>query len=323
MNKSNKTIIKHIPDYLDYLEIEKGLSNLSQQNYQRFLNKFIDWVETKHLTKLAPHQLTSEHLWQYRLFLSRHQAPSTKQMLKKSTQNYYLIALRGLLSFFTERDIQSLPADKIKLAKDSREKSVKFLSLEQIEKLLLAPNMATKIGLRDRSILEVLFSTGLRVAELVNLNREQFNSKEIKKHPDKDLELGIVGKGNRPRTIYFSPRSLYWIVKYLESRQDTDPALFIHYRAPKKVDSLRLTARSMERLVRKYSLLAGLPIATTPHTIRHSYATDLLAQGVDLRAIQEFLGHRNIVTTQIYTHVTNKQLKEIHQKYHSKRVLKD
>jgi site-specific recombinase XerD len=318
MKKSNQPIIKHIPYFLDYCEIEKGLSNKTQENYQRYLNKFIMWLKKNKKEGLLPHELTSEDVWAYRLYLSRH-TDEKGRPLKKVTQNYYLIALRALLSYFTAKDIVSLPADKITLPKDVRaEKTVKFLNLEQIERLLLAPNTKTLIGLRDRVILETLFSTGLRIAELVALNREQFANIKNKK----DLELGIIGKGGHPRTVYFSERALSWLKKYLETRKDKDKALFIHYRAPADSET-RLTPRSIERIVKKYAILAGVPVFTTPHTIRHSYATDLLTQGVDLRTIQEFLGHRSIATTQIYTHVTNKRLRDIHRQFHSGKDLKE
>ena len=224
-----------------------------------------------------------------------------------------MIALRSLLNFFADRDITSLPAEKIKLARDaSKEKSINFLKLEQIEKLLLSPNIKTLVGLRDRAILETLFSTGLRVSELVSLNVEQFNSINNKM----DLEIQIIGKGKKPRTVYFSERALEWLKKYLKTRKDVDKALFLNYRS-RTGSERRLTVRSIERLVKKYVKIAGLPLTTSPHTLRHSYATDLLEQGVDLRLIQEFLGHSNIATTQIYTHVTNKKLKDVHREFHS------
>jgi len=323
MKKSTLSIIEHIPDFLDYCEIEKGLSSKTQENYKRYLDRFIAWLKSAEKKGLLPHQLTPENIWDYRLYLSRKHRIKTKNLkksknLKKITQNYYLIALRALLSYFIARDIQSIPPEKIKLPKDAKkDKTVKFLTLGQIKKLLDAPNPKTKNGLRDKVILETLFSTGLRVAELVSLNREQFEN--IKN--EKDFELGIVGKGERPRTVYFSERALEWLKKYLENRKDKEKALFINYRARKNSDS-RLTTRSIERIVKKYSILAGVPISTTPHTIRHSMATDLLSQGVDLRTIQEFLGHKNIVTTQIYTHVTNKRLRDIHRKFHSGKNLK-
>jgi len=317
MKKSNIPIIKHIPDFLDYCEVEKGLSNRTQENYQHYLKKFVLWLKSSKKDNLLPHQLTTEDIWNYRLYLSRFRDEKGRS-LKKITQNYYLIALRAFLSYFTAKDIVSLPANKIILPKDVKtEKTVKFLNLDQIEKLLLSPDIRTIKGLRDRAILEALFSTGLRIAELVSLNREQFNNIKQKK----DLEIGIIGKGNRPRTVYFSERALFWVKKYLESRKDKEKALFIHYKSRKGVDS-RLTARSIERIVKRYVVLAGVPIFTTPHTIRHSMATDLLTQGVDLRTIQEFLGHKSIVTTQIYTHVTNKRLRDIHRQFHSGKKLK-
>ena len=316
MKKSQKPIIEHIPDVLDYCEIEKGLSNNTQENYHRYLQRFVEWLEKNNKKDLLPHQLSNEDIWDYRLYLSR-KYKHRGQALKRITQNYYLIALRALLSYFSDKDIVSIPSDKIKLPRDARaEKTVKFLNLEQIEKLLLAPNIKNKIGLRDRAILETLFSTGLRVAELVALNRDQFANIENKK----DLELSIVGKGDVPRIVYFSERALSCIKKYLEIRQDKEKALFVNYRGKKTFS--RLTRRSMERIVKQYAILAGVPIFTTPHTLRHSMATDLLTQGVDLRTIQEFLGHKSILTTQIYTHITSKRLRDIHRKYHSGKKLK-
>jgi site-specific recombinase XerD len=307
MEKSQKPLSQYLTDFLDWLDIEKGLSNKSQENYSRFLKKFIDWLKKNNLEDLKPHELSPAHIWEYRVFLSRH----AKKPLKKSTQNYYLIALRSFLNYFANRDILCLPAEKIKLAKDKHEKTVHFLNLEQIEKLLSMPNLKTKSGLRDRAILETLFSTGLRIAELVSLNREQIRIKPSTKY----LELGIIGKGNRPRTVYFSERAIYWLKRYLDTRKDNEKALFVNYQGRKNA-SRRLTDRSIERNIKKYALLAGLPSNTTPHTLRHSFATDLLSQGVDLRLIQEFLGHRNIVTTQIYAHVTNRRLRDIHRKFH-------
>ena len=318
MKKSSTPIIKHIPDFLDYCEVEKGLSDRTQENYQHYLQKFVSWLKKTRKEALLPHELTTEDIWAYRLYLSRH-TDERGHSLKKITQNYYLVALRALLGYFTAKDIVSLPADKITLPKAAMaEKTVKFLNLDQIERLLLAPDTKTIPGLRDRAILEALFSTGLRIAELVALNREQFTNIKDKK----DLELGIIGKGSHPRTVYFSERALSWLKKYLETRKDKEKPLFIHYKARKDSEA-RLTARSIERIVKKYAILAGVPVFTTPHTLRHSMATDLLTQGVDLRAIQEFLGHRSILTTQIYTHVTNKRLRDIHRQYHSGKNLKD
>ncbi len=311
-----KPIIKYLRDYLDYLEIEKGLSPKSQENYARFLNRFFKWLNDNNLSELEPQDLDSDHIWRYRLHLSRHIDPQTKKVLKKSTQNYYLIALRGLLDFFLEKGIDSLPSGKIKLAKDKSEKEVKFLNLEQIKKLLNAPSGSSLPVLRDKAILETLFSTGLRVAELVALNRDQ-----IKIGPKIEyLEVVISGKGEKIRPVYFSKRALEALKAYLDKRTDLDPALFINFKPgiEKTNESRRLTTKSIQDIVKKYIKIAGLPVMATPHTLRHSFATDLLSQGVDLRLVQEFLGHKNITTTQVYTHVTKKQLRDIHKKIHDR-----
>ncbi len=319
MENSNIPAIKHIPNFLDYCEIERGLSSKTQENYGRYLKKFSDWLINTHHENIKPHEITPELVWDYRLYLARFKDASTGKVLSKLTQNYYLIALRSLLGYFSAKDIISLPADKIQLPKDAKNSSnVKFLTLEQIEKLLLAPNIDSVDGVRDRAILEVLFSTGLRIAELIALNKEQFKNIENKE----DLEISVIGKGNHTRTVYFSQRALSWIKKYLQSRDDEEKALFTNYRRRKDSDS-RLTARSVERIVKKYTTLSNIPFFTTPHTLRHSMATDLLNQGVDLRIIQEFLGHRNIATTQIYTHVTNKKLRDVHRQFHSGKDLKE
>ena len=317
MKKNQKPLPDHLSDFLDWLDIEKGLSSKSQENYNRFLKKFLDWLKSNNLKGLKPHELTTDHIWKYRVFLSRRYFPKTKIPLKKTTQNYYLIALRSFLNYFTDRDILSLPAEKIKLAKDRGEKQVSFLNLEQLEKLFSAPDVSKKQGLRDRAILEALFSTGMRIAELVSLNRDQ-----IKINPGiKELEVGIIGKGSKVRTVYFSERALSWLSKYIKTRNDDDKALFINYRS-KKGTPRRLTPRSIEKNMKKYVAISGVPITITPHAMRHSFATDLLNQGVDLRILQEFLGHKSIAATQIYAHVTSKKLREIHQKFHSGRKLK-
>lgn len=316
MKKDNRPISQHLVDFLEYLAVEKGLSNKTQENYKMFLKKFFKWLKQNNLVNLKPHELTEEHIWKYRLWLSRLINKSKKTPLKKSTQNYYLISLRAFLNYFAERNILSLPAERIKLAKIKEERSIKFLTLEQIKKLLEAPDISTPIGLRDRAILETLFSTGLRVAELVNLNRDQLKIKP----QIKDLEISITGKGNRIRTVYLSERAIKYLRDYLATRVDNEKALFVNYRRQKN-SPRRLTARSVEKIVKKYALLAGIPAWTTPHTLRHSFATDLLMQGVDIRTVQEFLGHKNITTTQVYTHVTNPHLREIHRKFHSGRKL--
>lgn len=314
-----KTIIKYLIDFLDYSEIEKGLSTKTQENYTRFLRKFFSWLEASGFSDLRPAALTPEHIWQYKVHLSRHADPKTKKTLKKSTQNYYLIALRSLLEFFVEKDISSLPPSKVKLAKDKSDKEIKFLKLEQLASLLAAPSHETIIGLRDQAILETLFSTGLRVAELAALSREQIRIKGL----GDDLEIAVVGKGSKIRTVYFSARAVRALKAYLDERKDFDEALFINYRpgSAGSTATRRLTVKSIEDIVKKYVKITGLPVMATPHTLRHSFATDLLNQGVDLRTVQEFLGHSNIATTQIYTHVTNKQLRDIHRKVHEGRNL--
>lgn len=317
MNNSTKPIIKHVNDFLDYCEIEKGLSPVSIQNYHNFLKVFIVWLENTKLTELKPHELTPEHIWDYRLYLSRKQ-DKNGVCIKKTTQNYYLIALRNLLSFFATRDIISLPSDKIKLPKlTDKDKAIKFLRFDQVEKLLSIPDLMTNEGKRDRAILEILFSTGMRVSELTSLNIRMFNIKELQKKKADELELSISGKGGSTRVVYFSERSLEWLSKYLTTRKDMFPPLFINYKKDKNDDEHRLTSRSIARLVGKYATMAGLSVDATPHTLRHSFATDLLTHGADMRSVQELLGHKNIMTTQIYTHVTNPQLRNIHKKFHS------
>ncbi|KKS39887.1 hypothetical protein A3E04_03675 [Candidatus Kuenenbacteria bacterium RIFCSPHIGHO2_12_FULL_42_14] len=314
MENSNKAVKDHLTDFLEYCAIVKGLSNKTQENYTLFLNKFFNYLKKENKSNIKPHELTSEDLWNYRLYLSRAKYGKNRNPLSSNTQHYYLIALRALLFYFADKDINCLPAMKIKLSKkfSDNKKTVKFLKLDQIERLLQCPDLKFKQGLRDRAILEILFSTGLRVAELVSLNISQLNLKA------KDMELSIIGKGNKARTVYLSNRAMLWLKKYLDTRKDNSPALFINYRPSSDIDDeKRLTPRSVERVVKHYVKLTGLPIFTSPHTIRHSYATDLLSQGADLRAIQEMLGHSSITTTQVYTHVTNKRLKDIHKKFHS------
>lgn len=312
MEKSNKTIIEHIPEFLEYLDIEKGLSHTSQTTYTRLIDKFRQWLKDNNLDSLKAHQFKTDHIWKYRVFLSRQYNKNTHQPLKKCSINYYLIVLRNLLNYFTDRDVLSLPAEKIKLIKEKEEKAIKFLSLKQIKELLSSPETSNHIGLRDQAVLEVLFSTGLRVAELVSLNRDQIKIENL----DNELEINVVGKGGRIRPVYLSSRALKVLKNYLETRKDEDKALFINYKGPKSA-SRRLTTRSIENIVRKYILKAGISIQASPHTLRHSFATDLLMQGVDLRIVQEFLGHQNIATTQIYTHITSKKLKDVHKKFHS------
>lgn len=309
----HKPLPQHLNDFLEYCEVEKGLSINSVKNYSRFVQKFFAWLRNQKLDKLSPENLTESHVSKYRIWLSRRPniVRRASPTLHPSTQIRYLIALRSFLSYFHEKNIPTLPTEKIKLPKDRKERLIKFLDVKQLRRLFDAPDTEAARGLRDRALLETLFSTGLRVAELVSLNIKQLESGLN----SNDFELSILGKGGYPRVVYFSDRALHWIKKYLQSRHDEDEALFINFRGPKK-DSRRLSVRGVELVVEKYSKIAGFPFLATPHTLRHSFATDLMNKGVDLRIVQEFLGHRNIATTQIYTHVTSKHLRDIHKKFH-------
>ncbi|MCX6742754.1 MAG: tyrosine-type recombinase/integrase [Candidatus Parcubacteria bacterium] len=256
MINNDKTLIGYIPGFLEFLEVEKGLAQLSVKNYDRFLNKFRIWLD-KNYHNLKPADFTGDILYQFRIYLSRQGVNSkTGQNLKKSTQNYYLIALRNFLSYLIDKDINTLPPNKVKLSKDkSQDRVVKFLSLEQLERLLAGPVTKNIRGLRDRAILETLFSTGLRIAELVALNREQFNLKVISNTKLDSLELTIVGKGSHPRPVYFSRRCLDWLIRYLNARKDMDKALFAgHGPNSSSTEESRLTPRAIENLMVKYNL---------------------------------------------------------------------
>lgn len=307
---------QHINNFLEYCEVEKGLTQSTVKNYARFLKKFFVWLEKENLSLLMPHELSENHVSKYRMWISRRPnlVRTSAHGLSASTQVRYMIALRSLLAYFHEKGIPCLPTEKIKLPKEKKERHVKFLDFEQVQRLIGAVDIKSRACLRDRAILEGLFSTGLRVAELVALDKKQFSELSKKK----DFEISIIGKGGYPRTVYFSEQSLKALKIYLTTREDDDLALFIRYGGPSQA-SLRLSAYAIETMVKKYAIKAGLPILATPHTLRHSFATDLLNQGVDLRSVQEFLGHRNIATTQVYTHVTNKRLRDIHRSVHARR----
>jgi len=318
MKKSETSIIKHIPTFLEYCEVEKGLSPVSTHNYHNFLKPFVEWLKIHKLDQIKPHNLSPDHIWDYRLYLS-HKKDYKGQYIKKTSQSYYLRALRNLLNYFANRDIISLSAEKIKLPKlTDKDKKIKFLKFEQVEKLMAMPDSNIISGLRDRAILEILFSTGLRVSELTSLNAKFFNLQELKKHQKDGLEFTIYGKGGVARPVFISECALSWLIRYMEKRKDMFAPLFINYQKNNSADcDHRLSSRSVESIVKKYAVMAGLPVDATPHTLRHSYATDLLNQGADLRSVQELLGHKDIGTTQIYTHVTNKRLKDVYKKYHS------
>ncbi len=315
-----------LKDFLEYLEIERNVSKLTIRNYRHYLERFLTFLEGSPLPSvksprqdsrsragLEPSAITSESVRQYRLFLSRY-VDEHGISLKRVTQNYHLIALRSFLKYMLKRDIAVMTPDKIDLPK-AESRSIKFLERDAVDRLLAMPELSKKEGLRDKAILEVLFSTGLRVSELVSLNRDQINIKR--------REFGVIGKGRRSRLVFLSDTAADWLDRYLKDRSDTSKALFIRYsgKTPDSADpdtSLRLTARSVQRLVEKYVKKARLPVKITPHGLRHSFATDLLHGGADLRAIQEMLGHKNVSTTQIYTHITNPQLREVHEKFHRK-----
>lgn len=290
-----------IDDFLEYLEIEKNVSKLTIRNYRHYLHRFLVFLTPYSPTPEASN-ITPEVIRQYRLFLSRF-TDENNLTLKRVTQNYHLIALRSFLKFLTRKGQKVLAPETIELGK-AESRSIKFLERDAIERLLNTPDNS-----RDKAILEVLFSTGLRVSELTKLNRGEINLER--------REFGVIGKGRRARVVFLSDSAALWLKKYIDERTDSDKALFIRY-SGKKTDTLRLTPRSVQRLVEKYVKKARLPIKITPHGLRHSFATDLLTGGADLRAIQELLGHKNVSTTQIYTHITNPQLKEIHERFHRK-----
>jgi site-specific recombinase XerD len=301
-----------IDDFLEYLEVEKGRSPLTIREYRHYLNRFLDWLKTN--TKvMEPGEMTQKLVSKYRLYLANLRNPDGT-LLKRVTQSYHIIALRAFLRYLVvQRDIATLSPEIIELPKISP-RTVAFLTSEQLERLLNSPKISDEAGLRDKAILETLFSTGLRVSELVRLNRDQINLER--------KEFGVRGKGDKLRVVFLSDTAANWLERYLQTRQDSFKPLFRRYSgridATKDGEKMRLTARSVQDIVNKYAKRCGLPIEVTPHTLRHSFATDLLIGGADLRSVQEMLGHESIRTTQVYTHVTNKHLKEVHQAFHSR-----
>ncbi len=301
-----------ITEFLEYLEIERGRSRLTIREYRHYLKRFYDWLNENSSTT-EPQDINLELVRRYRLYLA-HLRNRNGTPLKRATQTYHIIALRAFLRYLlVQRDIATLSPDKVELPKQSS-RSVTFLNSEQMERLLNSPKISNKVGLRDKAILETLFSTGLRVLELVKLNRDQINLDR--------KEFGVRGKGDKPRVVFLSDTAAEWIERYLESRQDHFKPLFIRYSgavdSDKKGEKMRLTARSIQKIVKKYARRCGLPIEASPHTLRHSFATDLLIGGADLRSVQEMLGHESIRTTQVYTHVTNRRLKEVHKAFHGR-----
>lgn len=318
-----KPLIQHINDFLEYCEVEKGLSPETIKNYHLYLKNFSSWLKGVGLNGLQAEKLDKQHVWDYRLYLSRKRSHKTQEFLSKDTQYRYLSALRGLLRYLKKKNVRcGIGSDDVDLPKASKEgTSIKFLTADQIAKFLGMPPLGTLSGLRDRAILEVLFSTGMRVGELIKLNRKQFNLPYLKKQKVDHLELSVKGKGGKVRNVYFSRRALLWVVRYLEARSDNADAFFISLSNNTKGDTLgasqRLSIRSIERMAEKYRRLSGVPVEITPHVLRHSFATHLLSEGADLRTVQELLGHADVSTTQVYTHVTNTKLKEAHRRVYN------
>lgn len=295
--------------FLEYLEIERGRSVKTIENYEHYLNTFLAYAKVD-----DPKKLTEEMLREFRIHLNRQ--PGTKvggrmEPMKRKTQNYYLIAVRAFLKYLRKRGIESLNPERIELAKVP-ERSLDLITSAELDRLLKAPDLSTPVGLRDRAILELLFSTGLRISELCNLSVD-----------DVDLtrdEFSVRGKGDKVRVVFLSGDAKQAIREYLQSRKDMDDALFVQYgKNAKNAKELRLSVRAVQRMMKQCAAKAGITRKVTPHVIRHSFATDLLQNGADLRSVQALLGHANIATTQVYTHVTDKHLLEVHKKFHGKR----
>lgn len=298
-------------EFLEYLEVERGRSQLTSENYDHYLKRFLEFCKNDNVG--SPEAVTLDLVRKYRLFLNR-LTDERGQTLKKITQNYHIIALRAFLKYLAKRDIKTLSSEKVELGDFSR-KQIEVIEIEEFERMLEACDTSKIQGLRDRAILETLYSTGLRVSELTNLNREQINLKTG--------EFMVRGKGQKDRLVFLSADAVSWISKYLEKRKDNFKPVFINYRGKEKDilegENKRLTQRSIQRIIKKYAQLAGIVKDVTPHGIRHLFATDLLQGGADIRSVQTMLGHASITTTQIYTHITNKQLKEVHQAFHDRR----
>ena len=289
-------------EFLEYLEIEKGRALKTVENYDRYISRFFTFAKAK-----QPSDITEECIRRFRLDLNRAE-------LNRRTQNYYLIALRQFLKYLIKRGVKSLAPDAIELAKETH-RDLNLISLVELERLLEAPKGSDLKALRDRAMLEMLFSTGLRVSELCSLSRYLDWTRD---------EISVRGKGGKIRPVFVSPSAKQAVRAYLDKRTDLDEALFIYIgrgakRAETESGSMRLSGRSVERIVKQYAIKAGIDKRVTPHTLRHSFATDLLRNGADIRAVQAMLGHSSITTTQIYTHITDKGLREVHEKFHRKK----
>lgn len=286
--------------FLEYLEIEKGRSLKTVENYDRYLKKFLEFSKIK-----EPKEIDDEAVRKYRLWLNRQ--PNTS----KKTQNYYLISLRMFLKYLARQRIESLASERIELAKVAQ-RELDLITDTELERLLDTPNGHDIKSLRDKAILELLFSTGLRVSELCSLNREHIEN-------SKTGEVSIRGKGDKIRVVFLSDSAKKAIKDYLSKRTDTEESLFVKVVSCQLSVVSRLTPRSVERIVKHYAIKAGIAKKVTPHVLRHCFATDLLSAGADLRSVQSLLGHASITTTQIYTHITDKQLREVHKAFHGKR----
>lgn len=301
-------ISEALTDFLEHLEVEGGRSPKTIANYQLYLERFIDFAGN-----ITVDKITSEVIRRYRLWLNRYKNETTNEELSLITQSYHLIALRGFLTYLSRRNITSLAADKIILPKTAR-KQVTFLQYDEVVRMINQIPTDTEAGLRDRAVVELLFSSGLRVSELVNLNRDHINLSR--------REFMVRGKGQKDRPVFISKSAAEHVSSYLDARTDSLPALFLSYSRRNAAPNLsgdyrRLSARSIQRMISQYARLAGITKHVSPHTMRHSFATDLLMNGADLRSVQSLLGHSNISTTQVYTHVTDQHLKDIHERFHS------
>ncbi len=300
-----------IQDFLEYLEVERDVSPLTVRNYSHYLNRLATWLlQSKSKSKIG--DITQETVREYRVYLSR-LGDRKGGTLSKKTQGYHAIALRSFLKWLIRTDRPALAPDKIELPK-AEGHSLKFLNGEQVDRLLNAPSLSTINGKRDKAILEVLFSTGLRVSELTSLDRDKVDLER--------REFGVIGKGGKARVVFLSARAAEWVDNYLKARNDNWQPLFIRHKGKLGPDvsdeEVRLTPRSIQRMIKKYARKMQIPVDVTPHVLRHSFATDLLMAGADLRSVQEMLGHKNVSTTQIYTHVTNLHLRDVHEAFHGK-----
>lgn len=297
---------EYMSDFLEYLEVERGRSLKTIENYSLYLNRFLEFSDDIKVGKI-----TSQTISKWRQWLNRYKTEDGRKV-GPATQNYHLIAMRSFFKYLARRDVASLAPEKIELSNSVRPK-VEFLNRDEVVRLFEAIDTSTGIGLRDRAIIELLFSTGLRVSELAALNVEDIDLK--------NGEFAVRGKGQKDRPVYVSESAINSLQKYLDTRKDDYTPLFLHFRGTKddfnSGEYTRLTVRSIQRLVERYSKKAGISKHVTPHTLRHSFATDLLTNGADLRSVQSLLGHANIQTTQVYTHVTDPHLREVHNKYHS------